>query len=157
MVRDATDDRLLALLREDARQPVTSLARVLHLSRAAVYARLERLEKHGPIASYTVKLKPDYNRRLIRAHVMIKVLPKLARATERQLAAMPGLTALYTVSGEHDLIAMVETDDVGTLDGLIDAIGSLEGVEKTVSSILLSQKLRAPGAGSPFRQTGDPV
>jgi DNA-binding Lrp family transcriptional regulator len=73
---------------------------------------------------------------------MIKVLPKLARATERQLAAMPALTALYTVSGEHDLIAMVEAEDVGKLDSLIDSIGSLEGVEKTVTSILLSSKLQ---------------
>lgn len=142
MSLDAIDERLLALLREDARRPVTRLARDLKLSRAAVYTRLERLQKHGPVQGYTVKLKPDYNRRLIRAHVMIKVLPKLSRTTERQLAAMPALTALYTVSGEHDLIAMVEAEDVGKLDALIDAIGSLDGVEKTVSSILLSQKLQ---------------
>jgi DNA-binding Lrp family transcriptional regulator len=139
---DAVDERLLALLREDARRPVASLARALKLSRTGVYARLKRLQKQGPIQGYTVKLKPDYNRRLIRAHVMIKVAPKLSRATERQLAAMPALTALYTVSGEHDLIAMVEAEDVGKLDALIDAIGSLEGVEKTVSSILLSSKLQ---------------
>jgi DNA-binding Lrp family transcriptional regulator len=139
---DALDEQLLALLREDARRPVASLARALKLSRTGVYARLNRLQKLGPIQGFTVKLKPDYDRRLIRAHVMIKVAPKLSRATERQLAAMPGLTALYTVSGEHDLIAMVEAEDVGKLDALIDTIGSLEGVEKTVSSILLSSKLQ---------------
>lgn len=139
---DALDERLLALLREDARRPLTALAKALGLSRAAVYARLARLQKQGPIQGYTVKLSPDYDRRRIRAHVMIKVLPKLSRATERQLAAMPALTALYTVSGEHDLIAMVEAEDVGKLDSLIDTIGSLEGVEKTVSSILLSSKLQ---------------
>src|ERR1700722_14253439 len=142
MPLDVLDERLLALLREDARRPVTSLARALKLSRAAVYTRLARLQKKGPIEGYTLKLSPGYNRRLIRAHVMIKVAPKLSRATERQLAAMPALTALYTVSGEHDLIAMVEAEDVGKLDVLMDAIGSLEGVEKTVSSILLSQKLQ---------------
>jgi DNA-binding Lrp family transcriptional regulator len=139
---DALDEQLLALLREDARRPVTSLAKALKLSRAAVYTRLGRLQKQGPIQGYTVKLSPDFNRRQIRAHVMIKVLPKLSRETERQLAAMPALSALYTVSGEHDLIAMVEAEDVGKLDSLIDAIGSLEGVEKTVSSILLSSKLQ---------------
>ena len=139
---DALDEQLLALLRGDARRPVSSLARALKLSRAAVYTRLARLQKQGPIEGYTIKLAPDYDRRRIRAHVMIKVLPKLSRATERQLAAMPALTALYTVSGEHDLIAMVEVADVGKLDTLIDAIGSLEGVEKTVSSILLSSKLQ---------------
>lgn len=142
MSLDAVDEQLLALLREDARRPVTSLAKALKLSRAAVYTRLERLQKGGPIEGFTVKLSPGYNRRLIRAHVMIKVLPKLSRATERELAAMPALTALYTVSGEHDLIAMVEAEDVGRLDSLIDAIGSLEGVEKTTSSILLSSKVQ---------------
>ena len=139
---DGTDERLLALLREDARRPVSSLARALKMSRAAVYTRLARLQKQGPIQGYTVKLSAEYDRRRIRAHVMIKVAPKLSRATERQLAAMPALTALYTVSGEHDLIAMVEAEDVGKLDALIDAVGSLEGVEKTVSSILLSSKLQ---------------
>ena len=139
---DPVDERLLALLRENARQPITSLARALKLSRASVYARLSRLERQGPIQGYTVTLRADYNRRLIRAHVMIKVLPKLSRATEQQLAAMPALTALYTVSGEHDLIAFVEAEDVGKLDALIDKIGSLEGVEKTTSSILLSSKVQ---------------
>jgi DNA-binding Lrp family transcriptional regulator len=139
---DVLDQRLLSLLRDNARQPIASLARALKLSRASVYARLSRLEKRGPIQGYTVRLRADYNRRLIRAHVMIKVLPKLSRATERQLTAMPALTALYTVSGEHDLIAFVEAEDVGKLDALIDAIGSLEGVEKTTSSILLSSKVQ---------------
>jgi DNA-binding Lrp family transcriptional regulator len=139
---DAIDEQLLALLREDARCPVTGLARALKLSRAAVYARLARLQKQGPIQGYTVKLRPDYDRRQIRAHVMIKVLPKLSRATERQLATLPALTALYTVSGEHDLIAVVEAEDVGKLDALIDMIGSLEGVEKTTSSILLASKVQ---------------
>ena len=37
---------------------------------------------------------------------------------------------------------MVEAEDVGKLDALIDTIGSLEGVEKTVTSILLSSKLQ---------------
>ena len=62
---DATDERLLALLREDARMPVTGLAKALKLSRAAVYTRLNRLQKQGPIQSFTVKLSPDHDRRRI--------------------------------------------------------------------------------------------
>ena len=53
---DGTDERLLALLREDARMPVTALAKALKLSRAAVYTRLNRLQRQGPIQSFTVKL-----------------------------------------------------------------------------------------------------
>jgi len=135
------DRRLLALLREDARQPVTKLASDLGLSRANVYARLSRLEEEGVIGGYTVRLGEAYDRRLIRAQVMIKALLKHAKAIEEALARMPGLSALHAISGEYDLIAVVEAETVGELNALIDGIGELEGIERTTSSILLATKV----------------
>jgi DNA-binding Lrp family transcriptional regulator len=138
---DPVEQHLLALLREDARRPVTSLAHALGISRASVYGRIDRLERGGIIAGYTVKLGEAYDRRLIRAHVMIKVLQKLSRITEKQLAGLPALTALHAISGEYDLIAVIESETVAMLNELIDRIGDLEGVEKTTSSILLASKI----------------
>lgn len=138
---DPIEQHLLALLREDARRPVTNLAQALGISRASVYGRIDRLERGGVIAGYTVKLGEAYDRRLIRAHVMIKVLPKLSRITEKQLAGLPALTALHAISGEYDLIAVIEAETVAMLNELIDRIGDLEGVEKTTSSILLASKI----------------
>jgi DNA-binding Lrp family transcriptional regulator len=135
------DRRLLALLREDSRQPVTKLASDLGLSRANVYARLSRLEEEGVIGGYTVRLGEAYDRRLIRAQVMIKALLKHAKAIEEALAQMPGLSALHAISGEYDLIAVVEAETVGELNAIIDSIGELEGIERTTSSILLATKV----------------
>jgi DNA-binding Lrp family transcriptional regulator len=87
------DRQLLSMLRQDSRQPVTKLAADLGLSRANVYARLSRLEEVGVIQGYTVRLGSDYDRRLIRAQVMIKVQLKLAKATEDELAAIAELSA----------------------------------------------------------------
>ena len=78
---------------------------------------------------------------MIRAHVMLKVQPKLARATEEQLGDIPQLTALHAISGEYDMIVMVEAEGVSQLNDLIDRIGVLDGVEKTTSSILLATKI----------------
>ncbi|HEX7929486.1 MAG TPA: Lrp/AsnC ligand binding domain-containing protein, partial [Sphingomicrobium sp.] len=58
------------------------------------------------------------------------------------LVAIPELSALYSISGEHDMIAMIEAADVGELDKLIDRIGMFDGVEKTTSSIILSIRLQ---------------
>ena len=91
---------------------------------------------------YTVRLGGDYDRRMIRAHVMIKIYPKVTYQTQDALAAMPEVTALHAVSGEHDFIALVEAPDVNRLNDLIDAIAMLEGVEKTTSSIILATKLQ---------------
>jgi DNA-binding Lrp family transcriptional regulator len=134
------DVQLLALLRENSRRQVSTLASALGVSRATVYSRIARLEQDGIIEGYTVRIGLEHDRRLVRAHVMIKLIPKLTRETEKKLVAMPGLTALHSISGEFDMIAMIEGANVGELDVLIDAIGMLDGVEKTNSSIILSTK-----------------
>jgi len=139
--RAGIDRRRLAMLRQDSRLPVTRLAADLGLSRAAVYARLSRLEQDGVIQGYTVRLGTDYDRRLIRAQVMIKVQLKLAKATEDELAAIAELSALHAISGEYDLIALIEAETVAELNTLIDRIGALDGVERTTSSILLATKI----------------
>ena len=139
---DELDAQLLALLREDARRPISDLAAALGVSRATVYARISRLEQEGIVEGYTVRVGAEHERRLIRAHVMIKVLPKLSEPTGDQLMAMPQLTALHAISGEYDMIAMIEAEDVGALNTLIDRIGMLDGVEKTTSSIILATKLQ---------------
>ncbi|MBO9499166.1 MAG: Lrp/AsnC family transcriptional regulator [Novosphingobium sp.] len=136
------DLQLLALLREDSRRPVSDLATAMGVSRTSVYAGIERLERAGTIAGYTVRLGADYDLRMIRAHVMIKVYPKVTHQTQEELAAMPELTGLYAVSGQHDFIAIVEAPHVNRLNDLIDAIGMIEGVEKTTTSIILATKLQ---------------
>lgn len=135
------DKQLLSMLRQDSRQPVTKLAQDLGLSRATVYARLSRLEEEGIIEGYTLRLGANYDRRLIRAQVMIKVQLKQAKATEEALAAIAELSALHAISGEYDLIAVIEAETVGELNQLIDRIGALDGVERTTSSILLATKI----------------
>lgn len=141
MLPDELDRRLLALLRQNARLPIATLSKSLGVSRASIYARLKQLQSGGVIEGYTVRLNADYDRRLIRAHVMMKVAVKLAKATEKQLHAMPEVTTLHAISGEYDLIAIIEAQNASDLNEVIDRIGALEGVEKTTSSILLATKL----------------
>ena len=138
---DVQDRRLIALLREDARQPITSLAQALGLSRASVYARMDRLERNGVIAGYTVRLGADYDERLIRAQIMLKVAPRLTQALERKLMQMPELITLHAISGEYDMIILVEAEGVSALNDVVDRIGVLDGVEKTTTSILMATKV----------------
>jgi DNA-binding Lrp family transcriptional regulator len=137
---DDLDRRLVAVLRKDARTPIARLSKSLGVSRATIYARMQKLQQRGIIEGFTVRLNPEIDRRQIRAHVLIKVSGKLARATERQLQAMPEITALHAISGVYDLIAELEAASSAELNELIDRIGELQGVEKTTSSILLATK-----------------
>jgi len=138
---DATDQRILALLREDARASTSKLGRKLGLSRTTVQSRIERLLDRGVIAGFTVRLSDEMVRGQIRAHVMIKALPKLASRVEAELRRVPEVRKLYAISGAHDFIAVLVADSVRAIDGLLDRIGVLEGVDRTDSSIVLSTRI----------------
>ena len=138
---DAIDQRLLAALQENGRASTAQLARLVGRSRTSVQSRIERLEKRGVIVGYGVRLAPEHGLGAVRAHVMIKVGPKEARAVSAALRGIAQVRVLHSVSGDVDLIAVAATASVADMDQVIDRIGALQGVERTTSSIILSTKL----------------
>lgn len=140
MLSDA-DQALLSLLRDNARASTAELARRLGVSRTTVQSRIERLEQRGVIAGYGVRLSSDYEQGQVRAHVLLTVTPKLADKVVRSLRALAPVRTLHSVSGNFDMIVIVEASSIRELDLLLDQIGALEGVERTSSSIILSTRI----------------
>jgi DNA-binding Lrp family transcriptional regulator len=137
---DSIDERLILALRENGRASTAELARRVGRSRTSVQSRIERLEREGIIVGYGVRLAPEFDLGAVRAHVMIKVGPKEARAVSAALRAITQVRVLHSVSGEVDLIAVATAASVAEMDEVIDRIGGLDGVERTTSSIILSTK-----------------
>ena len=138
---DETDRQIVDILRANARTPTAELARRLGLSRTTVQSRLERLERQGVITGYTVRLSAAHERGQVHAYVMLTVAPKQSASVVAAVRRMPGVRLLRSVSGPFDFIAEASAEDVGKMDALIDALGALEGVERTTSSIVLSTKI----------------
>jgi DNA-binding Lrp family transcriptional regulator len=137
---DQTDQKLLALLRTNAREPLAALARKLGLARSTVQDRLKRLEKEHIVAGYTVRLSQEHAQRRIQAHVMISANPKAAAQLVTELKKMPEIHKLAAISGTYDLMADIGAESTERIDAILDAIGHLKGVERTMSSIILSVK-----------------
>ena len=136
------DQELLAVMRGNARASTTQLAQLLGVSRSTVQKRLERLETEGVIAGYTVQLSSEYLDQEIKAHVMITVSPRMTADIIKHMEKLDGVRAIYSVSGPHDLIAEVAAMSVKDLDKMIDEIIEIAGVERTVSSVILSTRLK---------------
>ncbi len=64
---------------------------------------------------------------------MITVKPKHAGQVEREVRKLKDVRVLQAVSGAFDLMALAVTDSITDMDELIDAIGELDGVERTTS------------------------
>ncbi|WP_372748293.1 Lrp/AsnC family transcriptional regulator [Litorivivens sp.] len=137
---DEIDRRMIALLQKNARESLAELSRQLGVSRSTLKDRLKRLEQKGIIEGYSLTLNREFKGRRIRAHIMITIEPSRYSAIVGELEAMPGFQSLYAVSGEYDLIGILETDSTEEMDCLIDGIGSVSGVQATRSFIVFSTK-----------------
>jgi DNA-binding Lrp family transcriptional regulator len=138
---DDTDRALIAQLAADARVSVATLSRKLRMARSTVQARLERLERSGVIAGYTVRLGEAARAERIRATVLLTIEPRSQTTTVGRLKAVPEVERIHTTSGRFDLLVQVAAASPAALDGVLDALGTIPGVRATESLIHLSTKL----------------
>ena len=134
------EQELINLLKGNSRRSVSDLAKNLGLSRATVQQGIERLERKGIIQGYTVKINPHYQQQQVSAYIMISIISQKTPDIVRQIQKHPQLDMLCTISGQYDLMAMVTESTTEALDRAIDSIAALDGVEKTLSHIVLSRK-----------------
>jgi len=138
---DLIDRRLLALLAADARMPVARLGTRLGLARTTVQARLDRLERTGVIAGYTVRLSEAAKAGQIRATVLIHITPVAQAPVLRQLDRLPAVEKVNTTSGRFDLACQLRAATTLALDETLDAIGSIDGVLALETLVHLSTRI----------------
>ena len=137
---DDKDRQLLGLLRQDARLPTAALARELGVARTTVVERLKRLRKTGVITGYTVRMNAEMRKRVLRVHALLNIDAKKGDAVVKALRDIQQVRAVFAISGAMDCLALIEADTTDEIDSVLDAIGLIQGVEKTQSSLVLSVK-----------------
>jgi DNA-binding Lrp family transcriptional regulator len=138
MDMDDTDRRLIALLQENARLPVASLASILGLSRATVQNRLDRLTRDGTIVGFTIRLRPDAGPAQVRAIMMIEIEGERSDLILKALARIPEAAAVHTTNGRWDLVVELRTDSLDAFDKALRRIREMKGIASSETSLLLS-------------------
>ena len=135
---DDTDRQLIALLRNDGRASVATLAKTLGVSRATVQNRMGKMAANGTIVSYTVRLKPDVEEQRVRALMTLAVEGNQLDAVIRALRGEPAVAALYTTNGRWDVIAELRADSLEGFDRALARIRLVEGISQSETNLLLS-------------------
>lgn len=138
---DEIDRTLIAHLAQNARAPVAKLAQRMGLARTTVQARLDRLERTGVIAGYTLRLSDDATRGQIRATVLVHLTPAAQNAVLMQLRKMMVVERAHTTSGRFDLAVALRATSTGELDETLDRIGEIEGVIALETLVHLSTRI----------------
>jgi DNA-binding Lrp family transcriptional regulator len=134
---DEIDQRLLAMLRADARASVATLAYRLGVSRGTVSNRITRLENDGIITGYTVQLRPDADPHDITAWMSIAVEGNRTREVVAILLGEPGLASLHDTNGRWDLLAELRASALMDLAQVLERIRLISGIRDTETSIHL--------------------
>lgn len=148
---------LLDLLREDARTPVTDLARMLDTDEETVRAELDALEADGVIRGYRAVVDPD---RVgdERVEAVVELDVTLDRETgyediASRLVKFEEVRGLRLVSGDYDFAVDVEADSMRAVSRFVsDQIAPVPEVTKTVTHFVMQTYKEA---GIPFEDGED--
>jgi DNA-binding Lrp family transcriptional regulator len=135
---DDLDRKLIAQLRDNARAPLTLLAKALKVSRGTVQNRLANLERDGTIAGFTIRLRPTIDEQRISALMTIAVEGNRLDAVLRTLRGDPAIVTLYTTNGRWDLVAEIKADSLQSFDQVLSRTRLIDGISATETSLLLS-------------------
>jgi DNA-binding Lrp family transcriptional regulator len=111
-ILDATDARLIDLLRADASQPEKSLAASLGISIATVRRRREALVERGVIRRYTIDVDPSRAGRpaLTLVEVSLKA-PGVEADFKRRMLDCPDVVECYHLMGNSTYLLLVALAD----------------------------------------------
>lgn len=135
---DSLDERLITLLRHDARRSISDLAVDLGVSRATVRARIDRLERSGDIVGYTVVLRADAIDQAVRGIMMIDIEGHAADKVVRALGGLPEVSAVHTTNGRWDLVVELSTATLTDFDAVLRRIRLIPGITGSETSLLLA-------------------
>lgn len=135
---DALDQRLVTLLRHNARRSISDLATELGASRATVRARIERLEQRGDILGYTVILRSDAVDLPVRGIMLIDIAGQAADRVVRALGGFPEVSAVHTTNGRWDLVVELGAASLADLDAVLRRIRLVPGVAASETNLLLA-------------------
>lgn len=144
---DRIDLELLAALADDPRVTIVALAERMSLSRNTIQARMARLEQSGVFLSYERAFSPDVLGFPLQAFVSIGVRQTELPRIINELARIPEVVQAHGLSGSIDLLARVACRDARHLFDTDARILSIEGVERTETSLAMGEVI-------PFRVAG---
>ena len=135
---DDLDRRILSILRRDARTPYTEIADRVGTSEGTVRNRVDRLTDEGIIERFTVTTRTGNVKAMIEISVEMNVNTD---AIGQQMVDWEEVDFVWQVSGEDDIVLIVDAVDTRAVNELITQARELDEVKSTKTRLILDERL----------------
>ena len=135
---DDLDREILNILRRDARTPYTEIADRVGTSEGTVRNRVDQLVEDGVIERFTVATRTGNVKAMIEVSVDVNVD---THAVTDHMAEWPEVDFVWQVSGEEDIVLVVDCADTERVNTLITQARELDEVVSTKTRLILNEQL----------------
>ena len=139
---DDLDQKILQLMKENARMPVKEIARQVNLTSPAVSSRIHRMEQQGVIGGYTVLLHHPNEPHQVQALVSVLAGPTTREDFLQLVEGEPQVLQCWRVTGSYNFIVKVSCPNIDALEHLLTRMQKLGSTNTQI--ILTTQLDRAP-------------
>ncbi|WP_255192543.1 Lrp/AsnC family transcriptional regulator [Natronobeatus ordinarius] len=135
---DDLDRQILDILRRDARTPYTEIADEVGTSEGTVRNRVERMTEEDVIERFTISTRTGNVKAMIEVGVAVDV--DTARISQR-MAEWEEVDFVWQVSGEQDVVLVVDAADTRGVNELITQAREQDEVVSTKTRLILDEQL----------------
>ena len=135
---DDLDREILSILRRDARTPYTEIADQVGTSEGTVRNRVDRLTENEIIERFTVTTQTGNVKAMIEISVDMNVNTNEISA---RMADWEEVDFVWQVSGEDDIVLVVDCVDTQAVNELISQAREMEEVKGTTTRLILDERL----------------
>jgi DNA-binding Lrp family transcriptional regulator len=112
---DDLDHEILSILRRDARTPYTEIADRVGTSEGTVRNRVDRMTNEGVIERFTVATRTGNIKAMVEVSVAVDVNTS---EVSKRMAEWDDVDFVWQVSGEQDIVLIVDTADTAAVNDL---------------------------------------
>ncbi len=136
---DQIDLTILYILQHNGRARLADIADEVELSAPAVMERVKKLESGGVIKGYQALVDAKKLGKDVTAFIGVSIgHQRDIDGFAVQMLQYPDVLECHHVTGEESFILKVKSANTASLEKLLGEIRSLEGVTRTVTSVVLS-------------------
>ena len=133
---DNLDKRILEIMKKDSRCPYVEIADKLGVSEGTVRSRVHRMTEDGIIRGFTIKTSSKNVKALVEVKIDVNTDTE---AIAKELSKYDGVTEVFEVTGDQDIIAIVDVESSTSLNEIIERVRRYDNVLSTRTRLILKE------------------
>jgi Lrp/AsnC family transcriptional regulator for asnA, asnC and gidA len=133
---DHLDENIIEILKKDSRKPFVEIADELKVSEGTIRSRVRKLFDEGVIQSFTIKTSSKNVKAIIEVKIDVNVNTS---DVANQIAKFDGVSEVFEVTGEEDIVAIIDVTSSPQLNDIIERIRHFDNVQSTRTRLILKE------------------